>query len=1626
MSVAGSASSQGTHSRSPSRSRSPPYNDGRYPPSNSSRYRYDYNYRPPRSGIAADLDNYRDLRDRERDRERDRSMLMREDRYLSSRGRERERDDRYPPYYRDDAHHYPPSMTSRDYSKGPINPIRREVSSDPSKDPKVTMSTSSSSIKDLKDDGKMPSTTTSSEPPPISSSSYASSSRYSDWRERERERDRERDRRYRDDDRRREYDRRRDGYMRYESSGYGAPPLLSTYQMPPYGGDSYRPDRDRDRDMPTSPSSYIPYYERDRLDDRDYYRGSRSSGSGGPLSDYDRYRGMGRSGSNRPNWGPSKLEDSRRMLDRDRPERITSTNPELRSGKTSPTPATYPIKDRNSDNTTVKYDSKKSDTESAVLQRPEESTTSAEKPTLSKASTDGISTDKPETETLEKGEVVDEEPQPKTGQLEKTKEDDKEKLVEEKEEKEQKEEEGEQKSITLVDSDIKQTESPEPMEVNYSKEEKTKDEPSIVDITEVKTEEIAANSEQTLLSSLSVQSEEKAEVAAQPQPQPPPTITTEPPPSSDTRSKDDTSINLTQEQIVERIDNIENQISTYEELLEVALKREEEEANTTVRDEEDVEMVDDEDENAEERAAKNKEEAKKQALQAMENEPSASTTSTDIIDFTDTSSPIMRKRPQLLINQLRAKNDHLDDELYEKILLENQKLAKQNSATLSRNWQGTKENLDDWSDEEKWTKPLYSNIEDYPCYKENLVQFEQLRISVAHTLGTQKVALKKKERFLKNEYKALYEQWKEKNLALDRMRNHERKAAERYGSHRSRRRDEHEEYVDNVIFVSNAPDALRFKSDGTSTPYGGNGYFTSDAARSEAELLEIIQSLEAAEMRNPESRSKKTTATIPPMILDVRERMRVYDDRSGLVKDPLTYYHTGSDTGDAWNQQEVTTFMESYMMYPKQFERIANAVGTKTACQCVLFYYRKKKKIDFKALMKKGRRGRATKHRDRIAAAIRAVTGDAPPNARKTKSKGSALMTDIGEAQVSRKAKEKDAERKSRELRDLEQANAYWDSVAERKKSRRPTFSSANSNVSVPPITTPLVQSAPVSRASDDIEMMLQQQQPVQQEKRRTNSGSSTGQGRRKGRASREASHAPTPYTEASPVLANNEPLTSKRYSDDLMDTIDETDDKNAISSSASVSSGGGGGATKWSDREKELVIEAFKQYGRDFTQASNIVKSKTEEQCRNFYHNFKRKYGPNVFNEETNRQPETSTQTAVSTATNATLLPTASDMPRVPSPATIQTAVHNEVVALGGRTDLKAEEEDAAAALVGMFQMGANTPRDEAPKQPVVASQARTSTSHGNDIASSPTTNAFIAATPASAGPSSPLQQAAYSAPASNPTQQRRRRVRSSSSRIESAKIETASSDWNDAEYGARSGGRKLGRTSTLTETKRPSYSSYWSVLERNDFINYLGAYGTDWEKVANAMGSKTAIQVRNFYVNNEEKLHLRDIVEQFRIRQQQTKRDIPRMGSSFDSNSAHFQTLQSFPFPTSVVEQSPSIVQPIAKSSPPQPQQPQPPVSSAPYYGPISGFYSSTPPPPPSRITQSASETVYSGTNNITAYPSSTANVQTSTSIPARPITHQQLPEAPSAVTKVADLLNNDDPAEPTQNSWETWFGS
>lgn len=132
-----------------------------------------------------------------------------------------------------------------------------------------------------------------------------------------------------------------------------------------------------------------------------------------------------------------------------------------------------------------------------------------------------------------------------------------------------------------------------------------------------------------------------------------------------------------------------------------------------------------------------------------------------------------------------------------------------------------------------------------------------------------------------------------------------------------------------------------------------------DAVRSEAEFLEILASLEDADMRDPNLRAMRTTATVPDQIIDESEyTLQQYEDNNGLVTDPFEHY-TINKSPDSWTEEEIAIFCRRYALYPKQFGKIAAALPDKSTNQCVLFYYRSKKKIDFRALVdRKNRDGR--------------------------------------------------------------------------------------------------------------------------------------------------------------------------------------------------------------------------------------------------------------------------------------------------------------------------------------------------------------------------------------------------------------------------------------------------------------------------------------------------------------------------------------------------------------------------------------------------------------------------------------------------------------------------------------------
>ncbi|CAO3612503.1 unnamed protein product [Cunninghamella blakesleeana] len=1697
--------------------------------------------------MASQLDNYWEIRDRDRERERERDcdrdcpmMLMRDDRYM------RGRDDRFPPYYRDD------STTSHHYQSNTMLPREPNKPSSASRLENNIERPSIISTKS-KDDSMKPTTPTE-----------MYSSRYNDWRDR----DRDRDRRYRDDDRRRDYDRRnrdRDGYnMRYDNSSY-AGSSSSGYPPPPFGGDSYRPGG-RDRE-PVSPVTHS-YYDRDgrdRFDDREFYRPI----SRGPSMDFDRYRNRPRPNSS----SSSSWRNSSRERERDK-DISGKPNYGSSSALSSSSILKDDIKSQNSRLDDVESNEQSSIPNVSVKSEPSYDQT-IPLSSLSQSSRDDKINDA-ETKVDIKNEVVSKNKINHSSSeqfeaIDKTKKNLKIEILPRNT--------GSDSQMN-VDSPLPtsastqlsiqsstsivlpiSTASLNPSIINtpnndFQKSTNITSTPlqstninnsiisteSISETLENNTNDKDIKIEEGLKESTSSLSNDDnkqiMEIDAN--------MDTDSIIKKEENEKSATSMDedkentnpildnqeyiksgMNQQQIVARIDEIENDISMYEEMLEHAVKREaEQQEKEKELQNQDVNMeagspIDVKDEDVD--SDHEQEEAKQKALQAISD---SSQPMTDIQNLPFNESPVMRRRPQILINQIMTQNDEIDEALSKMIITKNKEIAKENSKLLD-GWQGKLDDGLDWSDEEKWYAPLYKNIQDYPCYYQNDKDFKKMKKPMAQYLATNAKLLKQKERRLKREFKEIYNQWKNKNLALDRMRDQERRGSDRYsninnnsnsnmGNTRSSSRrgrgasssvgidEEPEEYVDGIIFTGNH-DALRFNTDGGGRN-GGKSTWTSDAARSEAELLEIIQSLESAEMRNPELRAAKTTATIPAMILDVKERARTYNDRSGLIEDPLTYYHTGSETEDVWTQQEMTAFMESYMQYPKQFDKISASVKTKTAPQCVLFYYRKKTKIDFKALMRKGRRGK-NKKRDRLAAAIRRATSDTSSTTRKGKSKGSALMADIGQAQVSRKAKEKDSEGKSKELRELEEANAYWESVAERRKSKRPTSnfnptsssslttSSTNASSATVGTSTSTTTTNKSINNVDDNESLLMTRRKVN---------------RRKGRSPRssvssvpdpslifpedeedEVETAPstpalslstdispptsTPAIATVPTTAVSSSVTASVTANDINistssakqrqissnGTLVRDGTPDTISSSTSLS---GLATAKWNDQDKQAAVEAFKQYGRDFVKVSAKVGTKTDEQCRNFYFNHKRKYGPNAFNESgkeslsdiMSSSSSTPTTSNINTYNDASLSPPPSSN-KITSISNIisssSTSPKSLVASEIGRTDLKAEEEDAAAALVGMFQMGAN--RDA----------VRESTPTSNP-SSSPTVSEL-----------QPLQP------------KNRRRIRTTSGKLDQTGI---NDDWpvsDDASIGRYTTGKK-----TAAELKKGSNSSYWSVSERGEFSQYLELYGKDWTKLANAMKTKTAIQVRNFYQNNEEKMQLNKIVQRFEANQSniipssspsqynhknvEQKQPISSIGGpSFDSRihpspSSSSPTVLRPNIPPQPIQSSSSrpISQPSTRSPFYRPH-PSSPSTTSPYssypapvdhHSPSSS--SSIPPPQPSVFSPTDrtgyfSSSARSTQSPIAAHPS-TSNYYSNSPPPSLPPSHHppppssyNLPQHPppshnrpfppsgpgrdilnptssskSNVTRVSDLLNSNEDSEESNNSntWQSWFGA
>ena len=115
--------------------------------------------------------------------------------------------------------------------------------------------------------------------------------------------------------------------------------------------------------------------------------------------------------------------------------------------------------------------------------------------------------------------------------------------------------------------------------------------------------------------------------------------------------------------------------------------------------------------------------------------------------------------------------------------------------------------------------------------------------------------------------------------------------------------------------------------------------------RSEAEVEEIVDNLREIDA----SEKQMHLMAVPtPHLMNKYERRVRYIDNNGLIRD-VEQFRKERNAEIIWSEKEKQTFRETFALFPKDFEKIADFLELKSCADCVLFYYRHKKKENFKS-----------------------------------------------------------------------------------------------------------------------------------------------------------------------------------------------------------------------------------------------------------------------------------------------------------------------------------------------------------------------------------------------------------------------------------------------------------------------------------------------------------------------------------------------------------------------------------------------------------------------------------------------------------------------------------------------------
>ncbi|OMH84203.1 Nuclear receptor corepressor 1 [Zancudomyces culisetae] len=273
-------------------------------------------------------------------------------------------------------------------------------------------------------------------------------------------------------------------------------------------------------------------------------------------------------------------------------------------------------------------------------------------------------------------------------------------------------------------------------------------------------------------------------------------------------------------------------------------------------------------------------------------------------------------------------------------------------------------------------------------------------------------------------------------------------------------------------------------------------------------------------------------------------------------------------------------------------------------------------------------------------------------------------------------------------------------------------------------------------------------------------------------------------------------------------------------------------GAVLWTRNERQNALEGFMRFGRSFADVARVVQTKTEAQCRYFFYHYRTTRGAMV--SELVAEPAVSAVTkpakpVLATPTSSIGLNLSLPTTSLPKPATSSPSLSLSLPVIPDTSNSVDTSNPVDTTNPVDDTVPENKDNDDSANatSPVKPLSKHIDNDNDDEDSSSVPLALRLSNFSTDSKPSiEPVLQ--LPTPTSQP-------------------VESATDN------------------STEKNPKKPIFSSYWSVQERATFLSLLPTMGDNWQQLSSALGTKTPIQVRNYYRSHRQKLGLDSILLEY-----------------------------------------------------------------------------------------------------------------------------------------------------------------